>query len=60
MVGGLTTGEIKMPKLGNKKYPYDKAGMKRYIKALKKKRKYKYTEEDNVPVAKNDLPSGGQ
>lgn len=49
-----------MPKLGNKKYPYDKAGMKRYIKALKKKRKYKYTEEDNVPVAKNDLPSGGQ
>ena len=41
MVGGLTTGEIKMPKLGSKKFSYDKAGMKKYIEALKKKRKYK-------------------
>ena len=58
-MGGLTTGEIKMPKLGNKKYSYNKAGMKKYIEALKKKRKYKYTEEDKVPVGQNPPPPGG-
>ena len=57
MVGGLTTGGIKMPKLGSKKFSYDKAGMKKYIKALKKKRK-KSTEEDKVPAGHNPLPGG--
>ena len=40
-----------MPKLDGKKYEYDKVGMKKYIKALRKKRKKPiYTEEDIVPV----------
>ena len=34
-----------MPKLDGKSYSYDKKGMKKYIQALKKKRKIKKTEE---------------
>lgn len=47
-----------MPKLGNKKYNYDKKGVKAYVEALKKKRKKnpsKVLDESEISV-----PSHGQ
>lgn len=38
-----------MPKLGKKKFKYDKEGMKAYIKALKKKRKSEYEDAPGNP-----------
>ena len=37
-----------MPKLGGKKYSYDKKGVRNYIKALKKKRKKGYEAGDQA------------
>ena len=46
-----------MPKLGKKKFAYTKEGYRKYIQALKKKRK---KEEDDYPrEAVTESPLGG-
>lgn len=46
-----------MPKIGKKKFKYNKEGIKAYIKALKKKRK---KGTSNVDESEISVPSHGQ
>ena len=51
-------GGLNMPKLDGQKYSYDEKGMKKYLSALKKKRKKKKTEIDYESTPEQHLAGG--